>query len=47
LAPTPFRTLGALSLANVNLSVAVVIWLMIVPMLPRVEFGAIGAVARH
>ena len=47
LAPKPFHALGALSLANVNLPVAVLIWLMIVPMLLRVDFGAIGAVARH
>src|SRR5271166_2982122 len=36
LAPAPFHALGALSLANVNLPVAVLIWLMIVPMLLRV-----------
>jgi ACR3 family arsenite transporter len=47
LAPKPFHALGALSLANVNLPVAVLIWLMIVPMLLRVDFGAIGAVATH
>ena len=47
LAPAPFHALGALSLANVNLPVAVLIWLMIVPMLLRVDFGAIGAVATH
>ena len=47
LAPAPFQTLGGLSLANVNLPVAVLIWLMIVPMLLRVDFGAISSVARH
>ena len=36
-----------MNLANVNLPVAVLIWLMIVPMLLRVDFGAIGTVARH
>lgn len=45
--PAPFHALGALSLANVNLPVAVLIWLMIVPMLLRVDFGAIGTVAKH
>jgi ACR3 family arsenite transporter len=45
--PGPFHLLGELSVANVNLPVAVLIWLMIVPMLLRVDFGAIGAVARH
>jgi ACR3 family arsenite transporter len=47
LAPAPFQTLGSLSLANVNIPVAVLIWLMIVPMLLRVDFGAIGTVTRH
>jgi len=46
-APAPFQMLGNLSVANVNLPVAVLIWLMIVPMLLRVDFGAIGTVARH
>jgi ACR3 family arsenite transporter len=36
-----------LSVANVNIPVAVLIWLMIIPMLLRVDFGAIGAVGRH
>jgi arsenite transporter len=47
IAPAPFHLLGSLSVANVNLPVAVLIWLMIVPMLLRVDFGAIGTVARH
>lgn len=46
-APAPFHALGALSVANVNLPVAVLIWLMIVPMLLRVDFAAIGTVTRH
>lgn len=46
-APVPFHILGGLSVANVNMPVAVLIWLMIVPMLLRVDFGAIGTVARH
>ena len=45
--PAPFHLLGELNLAQVNLPVAVLIWLMIVPMLLRVDFGAIGQVARH
>jgi ACR3 family arsenite transporter len=47
LAPEPFRLLGALNLAHVNIPVAVLIWLMIVPMLLRVDFGALGLVTRH
>lgn len=45
--PAPFQLLGSLSVANVNLPVAVLIWLMIIPMLLRVDFGAIGTVAQH
>jgi ACR3 family arsenite transporter len=45
--PAPFHLLGAMNLASVNIPVAVLIWLMIVPMLLRVDFGAIGQVARH
>jgi ACR3 family arsenite transporter len=47
LAPAPFQVLGSLTAANVNIPVALLIWLMIVPMLLRVDFGAIGTVARH
>src|SRR5580704_5438547 len=47
LAPGPFQTLGALTVAHVNIPVAVLIWLMIVPMLLRVDFAAISTVARH
>jgi ACR3 family arsenite transporter len=47
LLPGPFERLGAMGIAKVNLPVATLIWLMIVPMLLRVDFGAISAVARH
>ena len=47
LLPAPFQTLGRMTVAQVNIPVAILIWLMIVPMLLRVDFGAIGAVARH
>ncbi len=33
LAPEPFHELGSLNVANVNMPVAALIWLMIVPML--------------
>lgn len=45
--PAAFHGLGGISIAKVNLPVAVLIWLMIVPMLLRVDFGAIGTVATH
>jgi len=47
IAPAPFQALGSLSLAHVNIPVAVLIWLMIVPMLLRVDFAAIATVTRH
>jgi ACR3 family arsenite transporter len=46
-APGPFHALGALNAARVNLPVAVLIWLMVIPMLLRVDFGALGQVTRH
>ena len=45
--PFLFHFLGRLEVAQVNLPVAVLIWLMIVPMLLKVDFGALGEVARH
>ena len=45
--PAPFRVLGGLELARVNLPVGVLIWVMIIPMLLRVDFGALPEVRRH
>ncbi|MCK6451181.1 MAG: ACR3 family arsenite efflux transporter [Alphaproteobacteria bacterium] len=45
LAPAPFQALGRAEVARVNLPVAGLVWLMIVPMLLRVDFGAMGRVA--
>jgi ACR3 family arsenite transporter len=45
--PGPFHLLGGMTLAQVNIPVAVLIWLMIVPMLLRVDFTAMGQVAGH
>ena len=47
LVPGPFHALGGLNVARVNLPVAALIWLMIVPMLLRVDFGALPLVARN
>ncbi len=41
LTPSAFEAIAALEIANVNLVVAVLIWLMIIPMLLRVDFGAL------
>jgi len=45
--PGVFHFLGRLEAARVNLPVAVLIWLMVIPMLLKVDFGALGSVARH
>jgi ACR3 family arsenite transporter len=46
-APELFRSLGSLEVAHINLPVGALIWLMIVPMLMRVDFGSLGQVRRH
>ncbi len=45
--PAPFHVLGAATLAQVNLPVAVLIWLMIVPMLLKIDPGALRQVGAH
>lgn len=47
LAPTPFQLLGRLELAQVNLPVGVLIWIMIIPMLMKIDFGALHQVKGH
>jgi arsenite transporter len=42
-----FAAIGGLELAHVNLPVALLIWLMIIPMLMKVDFAALGGVGRH
>jgi len=45
--PGPFRALGALEVARVNLPVGLLIWVMIVPMLLKIDFGALHQVRAH
>ena len=47
LLPEPFQALGRMTVAEVNIPVAVLIWLMIVPMLLKVDFGALHRVAEQ
>jgi ACR3 family arsenite transporter len=47
LIPAPFHALGQMNVAQVNIPVAVLIWLMIVPMLIKVDFGALHRVAEQ
>jgi ACR3 family arsenite transporter len=45
--PGAFELLGRLELARVNLPVGVLIWVMIIPMLLRIDFAALGQVRQH
>lgn len=45
--PGVFHVIGAAEVARVNLPVAVLIWLMIVPMLLKIDFAALGQVGQH
>jgi ACR3 family arsenite transporter len=45
--PAPFEALGRLEVAQVNLPVGLLIWVMIIPMLLRIDFGAMGQVRQH
>jgi len=47
LAPGPVQALGRLDVARVNVPVGVLIWVMIVPMLLRIDFAAMGQVRQH
>ena len=46
-APGMFKSIGAMEVARVNLPVAVLIWLMIIPMLLKVDFSAMGQLRQH
>ena len=45
--PTIFQTIGGIEVAKVNLPVAVLIWLMIIPMLLKIDFATLGRVREH
>ena len=45
--PDAFAALGQMQIAHVNLPVAVLIWLMIIPMLLKIDFGALAGVRRQ
>ena len=47
IAPGAFQAVGAAEIAKVNLPVAVLIWLMVIPMLLKIDFAALGQVGRH
>ncbi|WP_425500845.1 ACR3 family arsenite efflux transporter [Pseudoxanthomonas mexicana] len=45
--PGVFQSIGRMEIAQVNLPVGVLIWVMIVPMLLKVDFGTLGQVKQH
>ncbi len=45
--PAVFQAIGRMELAKVNLPVGVLIWVMIIPMLMKVDFGALHEVRQH
>ena len=47
LAPDLFQAVATIKVAEVNLPVAVLIWLMIIPMLLKIDFAAMGEVLEH
>ena len=45
--PAPFQALGRMEVAQVNIPVGLLIWVMIIPMLVKVDFGALHEVKGH
>ncbi|MDP2880814.1 MAG: ACR3 family arsenite efflux transporter [Azonexus sp.] len=46
-APTLFQAIGRMEFAQVNLPVGLLIWVMIIPMLVKVDFGALAEMKQH
>ena len=45
--PSVFQKIGGMEIAQVNLPVALLIWLMIIPMLLKIDFHALNEVKQH
>ena len=45
--PAPFRALGGMEIARVNIPVGLLIWVMIIPMLVKIDFTALDQVRSH
>ncbi|NOZ53613.1 MAG: ACR3 family arsenite efflux transporter [Gammaproteobacteria bacterium] len=45
--PAVFQTVGQLDVAHINLPVAVLVWLMIIPMLLKIDLRALTGVKQH
>lgn len=47
LMPQAFQTIGRLEIAKINIPVAILLWLMIVPMLLKIDLKALKGVSKH
>jgi ACR3 family arsenite transporter len=47
MAPGLFQAIGGMEIAKVNIPVGLLIWVMIIPMLIKVDFGALSEVRQH
>ncbi|MDO5623519.1 MAG: ACR3 family arsenite efflux transporter [Pseudomonadota bacterium] len=47
LMPGAFQAIGRMEVARVNLPLGLLIWVMVIPMLARVDFASLGQVRRH
>lgn len=45
--PTVFHAIGSFNFAQVNIAVGLLIWVMIIPMLVKIDFGALHQVRAH
>ena len=45
--PEPFQKIGRMEIAQVNIPVAILIWLMIIPMLLKIDFATMHNVKEH
>jgi ACR3 family arsenite transporter len=45
--PEPVKAVGRMEFAQVNVPVGLLIWVMIIPMLLKIDFGALGQVRQH
>jgi ACR3 family arsenite transporter len=45
--PGPVRALGTMEVARVNIPVGLLIWVMIIPMLLKIDFGALHQARKH
>jgi ACR3 family arsenite transporter len=45
--PGVFQSIGGAEIAQVNIPVAALVWLMIIPMLVKIDFAALGQVREH